>query len=145
VLYLVHQPGPEGTLYARVGMQGSMKPLERGCMGQLNGLLERRAIVRLSLTNCGIRGVMYRGFERRATPRYHGARTAVIQLGPDQHIKCTVRDFSPEGVGVVLPATVSILLTEFDLTFGQTTRRCETVWRQFDRMGVKIRSTRFAS
>jgi hypothetical protein len=69
----------------------------------------------------------------------------VIQLGPDHHIKCTVRDFSPAGVGVVLPATVSILLAEFDLTFGQTTRRCETVWRQFDRMGVKIRSTRFAS
>jgi hypothetical protein len=42
------------------------------------------------------------------------------------------------------PAAISILSTEFDLTFGQFTRRCETVWRQVDRMGLKVRSTRFA-
>jgi hypothetical protein len=52
-------------------------------------------------------------------------------------IECTVRDFSLGGVGIELPAAISVLSTEFDLTFGQFTRRCETVWRQIDRMGLK--------
>jgi hypothetical protein len=87
---------------------------------------------------------MYCGIERRATPRCPGPRSGVILLEADSLIECTVRDFSLGGVGIELPAAISILSTEFDLTFGQLTRRCETVWRQADRMGLKVRSTRFA-
>jgi hypothetical protein len=70
---------------------------------------------------------------------------AVRNLAQGRHyIECTVRDFSLGGVGIELPAAISILSTEFDLTFGQFTRRRETVWRQADRLGLKVRSTRFA-
>jgi hypothetical protein len=86
---------------------------------------------------------MYLGIERRATSRCMGPRSGTILLKADSIIECTVRDFSLGGVGIELPAAISILSTEFDLTFGQFTRRCETVWRQVDRMGLKVRSTRF--
>jgi hypothetical protein len=39
-------------------------------------------------------GRMYLGIERRATARYLEPKTGAIDLGPDHHIKCTVRDFS---------------------------------------------------
>jgi hypothetical protein len=68
----------------------------------------------------------------------------MIRLGSDNHIKCTVCDFSPAGVGLVLPAAVSILMVEFELTFDETTRHCVTVWRRLNRVGVKIRSTTLA-
>jgi hypothetical protein len=64
----------------------------------------------------------------------------VILLEPDSLIECTVRDFSPAGIGLALPEAV-VLPAEFDLTFDHATRRCVIVWRQFDRMGVKLKST----
>jgi hypothetical protein len=88
---------------------------------------------------------MYLGIERRATARYLEAKTGAIDLGSDHHIKCTVRDFSTAGVGLILPASGGVALAEFDLIFGRYTCRCRAVWRQFDRMGLKIRSIRFAS
>jgi hypothetical protein len=88
---------------------------------------------------------MYLGIERRTTSRCPGPRPGAIVLTPDAIIECTVRDFSLGGVGIELPAAISVLSMEFDLTFGQFTRRCETVWRQKDRVGVKVRSTRFAA
>src|ERR1700760_1951919 len=89
-------------------------------------------------------GPMYLGIERRATSRCAGPRPGAILLKADSITECTVRDFSLGGVGIELPTAISILSAEFDLTFGQFTRRCETVWRQVDRMGLKVRSTRFA-
>jgi hypothetical protein len=89
-------------------------------------------------------GPMYLGIERRATSRCLGPRPCAILLKADTIIECTVRDFSLGGVGIELPAAISILSTEFDLTFGQFTRRCGTAWRQADRLGLKVRSTRFA-
>jgi hypothetical protein len=89
-------------------------------------------------------GPMYLGIERRATLRCAGPRSGAILLKEDSIIECTIRDFSLGGVGIELPPAISILSTEFDLTFGQFTRRCETVWRQTDRLGLKVRSTRFA-
>jgi hypothetical protein len=86
---------------------------------------------------------MYVGIDRRATLRCPGPRPGAILLNADSIIECTVRDFSVGGVGIELPAAISILLAEFDLTFGQFTRRCETVWRQIDRMGLKVTSTRY--
>jgi hypothetical protein len=62
---------------------------------------------------------MYLGNERRATPRCPGPRSGAILLKEDSIIECTVRDFSLGGVGIELPAAISILSTEFDLTFGQ--------------------------
>jgi hypothetical protein len=79
----------------------------------------------------------------RAGGRIRCAGRALLE--EDSIIERTVRDFSLGGVGIELPAAISILSTEFDLTFGQFTRRCETVWRQTDRMGLKVRTTRFAS
>jgi PilZ domain-containing protein len=87
---------------------------------------------------------MYRGIERRATTRCPGPRPGAILLKADSIIECTVRDFSLGGVAIELPSAISILSTEFDLTFGHFTRRCETVWRRVDRMGLKVKSTRFA-
>ena len=56
-------------------------------------------------------------------------------------VECTVRDFSPAGAGLVLPDAIR-LPKEFDLTFDQATRRCVTVWRQSDRMGLRFKSVR---
>ncbi len=64
----------------------------------------------------------------------------MILLEPDTLIECAVCDFSPAGIGLSLPETV-ILPAEFDLTFDHAARRCVTVWRQRDRMGVKLKST----
>jgi PilZ domain-containing protein len=88
-------------------------------------------------------GPMYPGIERRAALRCLGPRSGTILLKADSIIECTVCDFSLGGVCIELPAAISILSREFDLTFGQFTRRCETVWRKVDRMGLKVRSTRF--
>jgi hypothetical protein len=111
---------------------------------QLIGLLKGSATVRLSLAHWDCARPMYHGVERRITPRHRGVKPGMIRLGSDNHIKCTVCDFSPAGVGLVLPAAVSILMVEFELTFDETTRHCVTVWRRLNRVGVKIRSTTLA-
>jgi hypothetical protein len=87
---------------------------------------------------------MYRGVERRMTPRHQGPRSGVILLEADSLIACTVGDFSPAGVGLMLPEAVA-LPPEFELTFDHTTRHCIAVWRHRDRMGVKLRSAALAS
>jgi hypothetical protein len=75
----------------------------------------------------------YRGAERRMTPRHQRPKAGVILLERAFRVECTVRDFSPAGVGLLLPATI-------DLTFDHAVRRCITVWRRLDRMGVKFKS-----
>jgi hypothetical protein len=82
---------------------------------------------------------MYRGVERRLAPRRQGPKVGVILLEQDALIECTVRDFSPAGVGLLLPDVVH-LPTEFDLTFSRANHHCITVWRQLDRMGLKFKS-----
>jgi hypothetical protein len=81
----------------------------------------------------------YHGVERRMTARHLGPLAGVILLDQDSLVECTVRDFSPAGVGLVLPDTIS-LPAEFDLTFNHATYHCITVWRQPERMGLKFRS-----
>jgi hypothetical protein len=82
---------------------------------------------------------MYRGTERRLAPRHQGPKTGVILLEQDALLGCTVRDFSPAGVGLLL-ADVLHLPSEFDVTFSHTNHHCITVWQQLDRMGLKFKS-----
>jgi hypothetical protein len=63
----------------------------------------------------------------------------VMLLEQDSLVGCTVRDFSPAGVGLLLPVAI-ILPPEFDLTFNHATHRCIAVWRQPERMGLKFKS-----
>jgi hypothetical protein len=85
-------------------------------------------------------GEAYRGVERRMTPRHMGPSAGVmILLEADSLVECTVRDFSPAGVGLLPPAAI-ILPPEFDLVFNHATYQCVTVWRQPDRMGLKFNS-----
>jgi hypothetical protein len=81
----------------------------------------------------------YRDVERRMTPRHQGPIAALILLGRDVFVECTVRDFSTAGVGLSLPKAV-VLPAEFDLTFDQATHHCIAVWRQPKRMGFKFKS-----
>jgi hypothetical protein len=81
----------------------------------------------------------YRGVERRMTQRHLGPLAGVILLDQDSLAGCTVRDFSPAGVGLLLPDTIS-LPAEFDLTFNHATHQCIVVWRQPERMGLKFKS-----
>jgi hypothetical protein len=81
----------------------------------------------------------YRGAERRMTPRHLGPLAGVILLAQESLVGCTVRDFSPAGVGLLPPIAI-ILPPEFDLTFNHATQHCITVWRQPERMGLKFKS-----
>jgi hypothetical protein len=81
----------------------------------------------------------YRGAERRAIARHLGPLAAVMLLDQDSLVGCTVRDFSPAGVGLLLPVAI-ILPPEFDLTFNHATHHCIAVWRQPERMGLKFKS-----
>ena len=83
---------------------------------------------------------MYTGVERRFTPRHRSLKTGVIALDQGPLIACRILDFSPAGVGLFLPDADN-LPAEFDLTFDYATRHCVIVWRQFDRMGLKYKST----
>jgi hypothetical protein len=64
----------------------------------------------------------------------------MILLEQDALVECTVRDFSPSGVGLLLPDVVH-LPSEFDVTFNHTNHHCIAVWRQLDRMGLKFKLT----
>jgi hypothetical protein len=81
----------------------------------------------------------YRDVERRMIARRLGPLAGVILLEMDSLVGCTVRDFSPAGVGLLLPVAI-ILPPEFDLTFNHATQHCITVWRQPERMGLKFTS-----
>ena len=81
----------------------------------------------------------YRGVERRINPRHLARIAGAILLERDALVDCTVRDFSPAGVGLILPDTVS-LPAEFDLTFNHATQHCIAVWRHTERMGLKFKS-----
>jgi hypothetical protein len=83
-------------------------------------------------------GSIYPRAERRTNPRQQITTEAVIRLKRCS-VACTVRDFSPVGVGLTLADTIA-RPAEFDLTLDDATRHCLTVWRQFDRMGVKSSS-----
>jgi hypothetical protein len=82
----------------------------------------------------------YRGVERRINPRHLVRVSGALSREHDSLVDCTVRDFSPAGVGLWLPDTVSVA-AEVDLTFNHLTRRCTTVWRHSERMGLKFKST----
>jgi hypothetical protein len=82
--------------------------------------------------------VEYRGVERRMTPRHVGPLAGVILLEQESLVGCTVRDFSPVGVGLLLPVAI-ILPPEYDLTFNHATQHCIAVWRQSDRTGLKFK------
>jgi hypothetical protein len=81
----------------------------------------------------------YRGVERRTIARHLGPLAGVLLLERDSLVGCTVRDFSPAGVGPLLPVAI-ILPAEFDLTFNHATHHCIAVWRQPERMGLKFES-----
>jgi hypothetical protein len=82
----------------------------------------------------------YRGIERRTTARHLGPLAGVILLDQDSLLGCTVRDFSPAGVGLLLPVAI-VLPLEFELTFNRSTNHCVTVWREPDRMGLMFKTT----
>jgi hypothetical protein len=82
---------------------------------------------------------MYQGVERRLSPRHEAPKPAVILLESDALFECTVRDFSPAGVGLIAP-DAAILPASFDLRFDHVTRHCTVVWRQLYRMGLKFKS-----
>jgi hypothetical protein len=98
----------------------------------------------LRLNEMGRRAADYRGAERRMTPRHQRPKAGVILLERAFRVECMVRDFSPAGIGLLLPETI-ILPDEFHLTFDHAVRRCITVWRRVDRMGVKFKSIARAS
>jgi hypothetical protein len=81
----------------------------------------------------------YRVVERRMTPRHQGPRAGVILLERAFRAECMIRDVSPAGVGLLVPDTI-ILPDDFYLTFDYVVRRCTTVWRHIDRIGVKFKS-----
>jgi hypothetical protein len=81
----------------------------------------------------------YRGVERRMTRRHLGPLAGVIMLEQDSLVGCTVRDFSPAGVGLWVPIAI-VLPIEFDLTFNHAAQHCITVWRQPERTGLKFKS-----
>jgi hypothetical protein len=81
----------------------------------------------------------YRGVERRVIPRHQSPKEGVILLERAFRVECVVRDFSPAGVALLLP-DATILPDDFYLIFDYAVRRCVTVWRRLDRMGVKFKS-----
>jgi hypothetical protein len=85
------------------------------------------------------RAAEYRGAERRMTPRHQSPKDGVILLERAFRVECVVRDFSPAGVGLLLPDIIN-LPNGFYLSFDYGVRRCITVWRQLDRVGVMCKS-----
>jgi hypothetical protein len=82
----------------------------------------------------------YRVIERRTTPRHQSSpKAGVILLERAFRAECMIRDYSPVGVGLLVPDS-TILPDDFYLTFDCVVRHCITAWRRFDRMGVKFRS-----
>jgi hypothetical protein len=81
----------------------------------------------------------YRGVERRMTRRHLGPVAGAIMLEQDSLVGCTVRDFSPAGVGLLVPIAI-VLPIEFDLTFNHATQHCIAVWRQPEHTGLKFKS-----
>jgi hypothetical protein len=78
---------------------------------------------------------IYPRAERRTNPRHQITTEAMIRLKRGS-VACTVRDFSPLGVGLTLPDTIA-LPADFDLSLDDATRHCRTVWRRLDRVGAK--------
>jgi hypothetical protein len=101
--------------------------------------LEAERWLRLTELKMGRRAVEYRGLERRMTPRHQTPKTGVILLEQAFRVECMVRDLSPAGAGLLLPDPRN-LPNDFYLTFDHAVRRCNIVWRQPDRIGVKFKS-----
>jgi hypothetical protein len=101
--------------------------------------LEAERWLRLTELKMDSRAVEYQGAERRMTPRHQTPKTGVILLEQAFRVECMVRDFSPAGAGLLLPDPHN-LPDDFYLTFDQAVRRCSTVWRRADRIGVKFKS-----
>jgi PilZ domain-containing protein len=101
--------------------------------------LEAERWLRLTELKMDGRAVEYLGVERRMTPRHQTPKTGVILLERAFRVECMVRDFSPAGAGLLLPDPGN-LPDDFYLTFDHAVRRCSTVWRQPDRIGVKFKS-----
>jgi hypothetical protein len=73
----------------------------------------------------------------RKSPRYLARKAVEISLERDTFVDCTVRDFSPAGIGLLVPDTIS-LPAEFELTFRQVTQHWIAVWRHTGRMGMRL-------
>jgi hypothetical protein len=82
---------------------------------------------------------MYQGSERRISPRHRSLKSGVIALGDDSRVECRIWDFSPAGAGLFVTTEVT-LPAEFDLSFDYATRHCVTVWREFNRVGLRYKS-----
>jgi hypothetical protein len=84
---------------------------------------------------------MYRGVEQRTSPRYRSLKAGVITFEQDSLFACRIWDFSSAGFGLFVTTAVE-LPPEFDLIFDYATRHCVTVWREFNRIGLKYKSMR---
>jgi hypothetical protein len=83
---------------------------------------------------------MYRGIERRMSPRHRSLKAGVIALERDS-LECRIWDFSPAGAGLFV-TTADRLPAEFDVIFDYATRHCFIVWQQLGRVGLKYKSER---
>ena len=73
------------------------------------------------------------------TPRHQSPKAGVILLERAFRVECMVRDFSPTGVGLLVPDTI-ILPDDFYLTFDYRRPPLHYVWRQLDRIGARFKS-----
>jgi DNA-binding NarL/FixJ family response regulator len=112
----------------------------KNVVGQVTVLLHEAATFGSPPRNQLWIGSTYHGVERRMTPRHQSTEAGVVALERDLLVECIVRDFSPGGAGLLLPDAI-VMPAEFDLSRNHVKRRCISVWRQLDRMGVKFEST----
>jgi hypothetical protein len=68
-------------------------------------------------------------------------KAGVITFEQDSLVACRIWDFSSAGVGLFVTTAVE-LPAEFDLIFDCATRHCVTVWREFNRIGLRYKSMR---
>ena len=99
----------------------------------------RLAELKKNTRDRGLTPTEFRRVERRTTSRHQNPKAGVILLERAFRVECMIRDSSPAGVGLLLPNAI-VLPDDFYLTFDYAVRRCITVWRRLDRIGVKFKS-----
>ena len=80
----------------------------------------------------------HRPVERRTAERHQNPKGGLILLERAFRLECVIRDFSPAGVGLLLPKAIT-LPDDFCLIIDYAVHRCITVWRRLDRIGVKFK------
>jgi hypothetical protein len=143
VMNLTYEAAASGALKASA-VDGAVRKVGRvqamsDCIHVELSSANARVRETLLLIGRGAASTAYLGVEHRKNPRQRFDAEATIWLGRSK-LGCTVRDFSPAGVGLSLPDAVS-LPGAFELTFDRATRHCIVVWRQLGRVGMKFRST----